>query len=1294
MSKPSELKILSMNVCGFGNKKKRNTIINHLERFKPTIICLSDTRLDKNSELLMRNEFQYHCYFNSLTSNSRGVAIMINKSAPINVNNIMKDDSGNWISINFDYESKSLNLINIYGPNEDNPAFFENLFERIGAMNMMNHIVTGDFNTTLDPAIDNSNYIGIGNNRARVGLNQQILDYNFIDSFRFMNGNIKSFTWYRRGGDQKSRLDMFLTSNSLGPNISDARIVPSLKSDHCPIILGIDFAKFRSGRGLWRFDDSLLRDETYIDRVKKSIRETCAKYLQHDIYGNFFQECTNEELATFNDNNPEELQRLNYNIDPNLMLEMLCNDIKNVTISYSVRKRRELNREENDLFKNLSTARDNIEGDNVTIEQQERLATLEMEYNTFMEEKSREQILTRNRQMKSEGEKPTRYFCNLEKHIKNQKYIPKLEITKNGEKSYITNQAKIEKELRQNYLELFSNKDDCITIQNIDDFVGQNVEYNKLTDQDAQEMEGEITELELGAILKKCKNSSAPGSTGFNYSFYKFFWKDLKTFINKAAKFSFDNGALPTSQRYGIISVIPKSKKNKELLSNWRPLTLLNCIYKIISGAIAKRINNKLSKIINGDQCGFVQGRFIGDCIRTTNDILEWAKKNNKVGLLLLIDFTKAFDSISFNYIAKTLNFFGFGNDIKRWVWILLNNFSASTIHAGNISESFNILRGCRQGDPLAPPLFILAIEILCIKLRSTANIKGYKMDNLEFLLSLYADDCTIFLEYDEDNLRNTITVLENFYHLSGLKIHVGKTQCIIFGEKPERNIKLCPDLGLKWESEFMLLGIKFDSYLEKMEKNFDEKMDEIDNVINNWQYRNLTPLGRCCIAKTLLLSKLSHLAIVLPSLKSDKINIIERKLYNFIWQGSDKVARKVAKIPITLGGLNFPDIKASWKAFKMAWFRRIVRSDAKWKLILEKLLEPCNITSIEDIFLLGTADFAKLVKQIKSNFWSEAFSVVKPFMLELVKRHPEEILNCTIWGSDMFTRNQSLTNKRHFPGISNKIQFPTDILKDTGMGLEFISEAEYELIYGHCNVNEYISLKYLIATSLRKVGADINTMYIIQPTRPTMLTLINLTDKGCSRWTSLLKGSYVTDNVRLMEIKWSTRLQSIQSLNFWNQCYKNVKNIFFSNKLRWFYYQIVRGCLKTNYIVSIFKPLVNAECTFCGTELETILHLFWECTLIKPFVDECRVVINRKIDFVTEMDRIDYIFGIRNEEIFSQLNYYLLHLKYFIWINRCNETPVSVQGFISWFIFEMRLDQAHDNDNLFFINDLIFALS
>jgi hypothetical protein len=103
---------------------------------------------------------------------------------------------------------------------------------------------------------------------------------------------------------------------------------------------------------------------------------------------------------------------------------------------------------------------------------------------------------------------------------------------------------------------------------------------------------------------------------------------------------------------------------------------------------------------------------------------------------------------------------------------------------------------------------------------------------------------------------------------------------------------------------------------------------------------------------------------------------------------------------------------------------------------------------------------------------------------------------------------------------------------------------------------------------------------------------------------------------------------------------------------------------------------------------------LFWECPIIKQFIVDCRVAINSKIDFVTELDRIEYMFGIRDQEICSRLNYYVLHLKYFIWINRCNDTSVSVQGFISWFLFEMRLDQEHSFERLYFIDELIFCLS
>ena len=1176
----SDIRILSMNVQGFGNANKRTAIISHIKRFKPNVICLSDTRLDTRGEINLLNEFQYYGYFSSLSSNARGVAILISKNFPIKVEKVQKDETGNWIILSCIFESKKINLANIYGPNNDDPQFFEVLFENLRKSDIPRNIICGDFNTTLDFNIDNSNYAAMRNNRARSTLNQLLLDYSYFDTFRHMQGDKKEFTWFRKGGEQKARLDLFLASENLRPNITESRIVPTLKSDHNPILLTLDFAKFVSGPGYWKFKDDLLKDEEYIKRIKCSISDTCAKYVTHDKYTNFFQECTNIELQKFREHESDALQKLEYNINPNLMLEMIQNDMKNVTISYSVNKNREDKTSEKEIFDKLQKVRENFQNN---LASEIEFKNAEMEYESFMESKSQEEILKRSEIMKIEGEKPTRYFCALEKHCATQRYIPRLEVKNTeGGKKYITAQKEIQSEIKGHFEELYKNHDDKITFDKIESFLKTDNECQKLSEEEAEELEGKITEIELGDVLKKCKNSSTPGSSGFNYSFYKFFWKDLKTFICNSANYSFESGSLPESQRYGLISVIPKGNKNKELLSNWRPITLLNSIYKIISGAIAKRINKKISKIINVEQSGFVSGRFMGDCLRTTYDILDWAKNKKKTGLILLIDFTKAFDSISFSFISKSLTFFGFKADMIRWVKLLLNDFKAATIHAGNISAAFKILRGCRQGDPIAPILFLLAIEILCIKLRNSSNIKGFQIEDLEFLLSLYADDCTIYLEYGEDNLRNCIKLLEEFYHLSGLKIHVEKTKCIIIGNNMGV-ANLCEDLNLKWDKNFTLLGVEFDAPLEQMERNFDVKIEDIKSVMNNWRHRILTPLGRCCIAKTLLLPKLSHLTMVLPSIDKKNIQKIETLIYKYIWQGSEKVCRRDAKKGLDSGGLEFPDIEISYKAFKLSWFRRLAKSDSQWKKIFSILLKDCDINSVETFFSLGIADMDKLRKKLPSKFWSETISVIKPFMLELISKYPEETLKCTIWGSDIFTRNQALVTPRNFPSLPMSIRAPIDILKTTETGMNFYTYEECIGRYGLVDKDEFISFKYMINQSFRKNNVDINLIKLEQPSRPAILNLFNLSEKGCSKWTKILKTKYVTENTRKMEEKWNEKLGTLSGIDYWNNCYRMTKSIDFNNRLKWFHYQVVRGCLKTNSIVSKFKPNVGEQCTFCN---------------------------------------------------------------------------------------------------------------
>ena len=206
--------------------------------------------------------------------------------------------------------------------------------------------------------------------------------------------------------------------------------------------------------------------------------------------------------------------------------------------------------------------------------------------------------------------------------------------------------------------------------------------------------------------------------------------------------------------------------------------------------------------------------------------------------------------------------FFGFGEEITTWVNILLNNFKACIVHAGNLSDFFEILVGCRQGDPVASPLFLISIEILCIKLRATKKIEWFRTGNIRVLLSLYADDVTIFLPYREIYLRESIEILENFYRLSGLQLQRKKTQVCVFGKIPVGNLRLCRDIDLNWSQEFELLGIKFNGDLTNLGDNIGKKLNEIDRIIANWKYRFLSPLGKAVIVKSLLLSKINHIAL------------------------------------------------------------------------------------------------------------------------------------------------------------------------------------------------------------------------------------------------------------------------------------------------------------------------------------------------------------------------------------------------------------------------------------------------
>jgi hypothetical protein len=289
-----------------------------------------------------------------------------------------------------------------------------------------------------------------------------------------------------------------------------------------------------------------------------------------------------------------------------------------------------------------------------------------------------------------------------------------------------------------------------------------------------------LTLEEVFKAIHALPKGKVPGHDGLPIEFFQACANKVAPTLFKVYTAMLDKGEASAFINRGLITLIPKAGDCSKL-RNWRPITLLGSAYKILAKAFAERLQAFLPGIIRPNQTGFVEGMNILDNTFITQDSLDWAVESNQDLVLLLLDFEKAFNRIEWDFLFTTLTKLGFSNTWVKWVRTLYHKTSLAIKINGEVGPVFQLARSIRQGRPLAPYLFIIAIDVLGHMLEDPRYvIEGLTLPRGGNIRDqTFVDDTTLYLKGEQTNMDKAQGVLETFCKASGAKINSNKSVAI-----------------------------------------------------------------------------------------------------------------------------------------------------------------------------------------------------------------------------------------------------------------------------------------------------------------------------------------------------------------------------------------------------------------------------------------------------------------------------------------------------------------------------------
>ncbi|GJX11596.1 putative RNA-directed DNA polymerase, eukaryota, reverse transcriptase zinc-binding domain protein [Tanacetum coccineum] len=316
----------------------------------------------------------------------------------------------------------------------------------------------------------------------------------------------------------------------------------------------------------------------------------------------------------------------------------------------------------------------------------------------------------------------------------------------------------------------------------------------------------------------------------------------------------FQSACFPKGCNSSFIALIPKIGDAK-FVSDFRPISLIGCQYKIIGKLLANRLSTVIGSCVSFEQSAFIKGRNILDGPLVLNECMAWYRKRSKALMVFKVDFEKAFDSLRWDYLDVIMEKLGFGFKWRMWISGCLKNSRASILINGSPTPELDMFNGLRQGDPMSPFLFILAMEglhALVSKAVATGLFKGASIGrgNINVSHLLYADDAIFVGEWSHSNAYNLLCLLRCFYTVSGLKINVHKSKILGVNVLDEEVSSMALVLGCGVAKlPMMYLGVPIGCNMGRCD-NWKRVVQKFESKMNRWKAKLLSVRGRLSLIK------------------------------------------------------------------------------------------------------------------------------------------------------------------------------------------------------------------------------------------------------------------------------------------------------------------------------------------------------------------------------------------------------------------------------------------------------------